>query len=130
MGLGRLVAPPKDHFGQIEAILRDPDFPNVYVDISWDEVAKYFVASPEATKGLADLMQRHPDRFLFGTDAAAPADQSKYLKVFHQYGPLWKLLDAGTSCKVRLRNYERIFDEARRKVRSWERAHVGGASSN
>jgi hypothetical protein len=26
-----------------------------------------------------------PDRFLFGTDSAAPADQSKYLKVFYQY---------------------------------------------
>jgi len=130
MGLGRLVAPPKGHLAQIEAIFRDPDFHNVYVDVSWDEVAKYFVASPEATKGLADLMGRYPDRFLFGTDAAAPTDQSKYLKVFHQYEPLWKLLDAETSRKVRLRNYERIFDEARRKVRSWESAHVPSVGSN
>jgi predicted TIM-barrel fold metal-dependent hydrolase len=130
MGLGRLVAPPKGHLAQIEAILRDPDFHNVYVDIAWDEVAKYFVASPEATKGLADLMQRYPDRFLFGTDAAAPTDQSKYLKVFYQYELLWKSLDAETSRKVRLRNYERIFDEARRKVRSWESAHVPATSSN
>jgi hypothetical protein len=88
MGLGPLVAPPKGHLAQIEAILRDPDFSNVYVDISWDEVAKYFVANPEATKGLADLVQRYPDRFLFGTDVAAPADQSRYLKVFYQYEPL------------------------------------------
>ena len=126
MGLGRLVAPPKGHLAQIEAILHDPDFRHVCVDVSWDEVAKYFVASPEATKGLADLMQRYPDRFLFGSDSAAPSDQSKYLKVFSQYEPLWKSLDAETSRKVRLQNYERIFDEARRKVRSWERAHVPG----
>jgi len=130
MGLGRLVAPRNEHLAQIEAILRDRDFRNVYVDISWDEVAKYFVDSSEATKTLADLMQRYPDRFLFGTDAAAPADQSKYSKVFHQYEPLWKLLDVETSRKVRLRNYEQIFDEARRKVRSWERTHVSGISSN
>jgi hypothetical protein len=91
MGLGRLVAPPKEHLAQDEAISRDPDFHNVYLDISWDEIAKYFVTSPEATKGLADLIQRYPDRFLFGSDAAAPADQSKYLKVFYQYEPLWKL---------------------------------------
>ena len=128
MGLGRLVAPPKKHLAQIELVLRDSH--NICVDISWDEVAKYFVASPEATKGLADLMQRYPDRFLFGTDAAAPTDQSKYLKVFYQYEPLWKSLDAETSRKVRLRNYERIFDEARRKVRSWENAHVPSVSSN
>ena len=130
MGLGRLVAPATGYLAQIEAILRDRDFPNVYVDISWDEVAKYFVASPEATKGLVDLIERYPDRFLFGTDAAAPADQSKYLKVFYQYEPLWKALDAATSRKVRLRNYERIFDEARGKVRNWENAHVRGARSN
>lgn len=130
MGLGRLVAPPRGHLVEIEAILSDPAFQNVYVDISWDEVAKYFVASPEATKGLATAMQRHPDRFLFGTDGAAPADQSKYLKIFYQYDPLWKALDAETSRKVRLLNYERIFDEARRKVRSWENAHVSSANSN
>src|SRR5215813_3528624 len=47
MGLGRLVAPPKDYFAQIETILRDPGFRNVYFDISWEETAKYFVASPE-----------------------------------------------------------------------------------
>src|SRR5216110_1034149 len=50
MGLGRLVTPPRGHLAQIEAILRNPDFHNVYVDISWDEVAKYFVASEGATK--------------------------------------------------------------------------------
>jgi predicted TIM-barrel fold metal-dependent hydrolase len=129
MGLGRVVPPTRNHAAYIEAILRDPDFRNVYVDISWDEVAKYIVASPEATKTMADLMQRFPDRFLFGTDAAAPADQTKYTKVFHQYEPLWKSLDAETSRKVRLRNYERIFDDARRKVRSWESAHVAETSS-
>jgi predicted TIM-barrel fold metal-dependent hydrolase len=130
MGLGRVVPPGKNHAAQIEEILRDPAFRNVYVDISWDEVAKYIVASPEATKIMADLIERYPDRFLFGTDGAAPSDQSKYLKVFYQYEPLWKSLDAETSRKIRLRNYERIFDTARRKVRSWEHDHVPGDSSN
>jgi Amidohydrolase len=130
MGLGRVVPPGHRHAEHIEEILRDPDFRHVYVDISWDEVAKYIVASPEATKNMADLIERYPDRFLFGTDGAAPSDQSKYLRVFYQYEPLWKSLDAETSRKVRLQNYERIFDEARRKVRSWENAHVPSASSN
>jgi hypothetical protein len=65
-------------------------------------------------------MKRYPNRFLFGTDELAPADQSKYLKVFGQYEPLWRLLDPETSRKVRMGNYERIFDEGRRKVRNWE----------
>jgi hypothetical protein len=127
MGLGRLVGPPKDYLRQVEAILRDPAYRNVYVDISWDETAKYFVASPEATKSLSDAIQHFPDRFLFGSDSAAPGDQAKYLKVFYQYEPLWKALDAETLNKVRLHNYERIFDEGRRKVRSWESAHAANA---
>jgi amidohydrolase family protein len=117
-GLGRVVAPTNNHLVLIEAILRDPDFRNVYADLSWDEVAKYVVATPEATKQWADLIQRYPDRFLFGTDSAAPTDRSSYLKVFYQYDPLWKALDPETSRKVRLRNYERLFDEARRRVRT------------
>jgi len=124
MGLGRVVPPPKNHVAQIEAILNDRDFHHVYVDISWEEVAKYIIASPETTRAMARLMQRYPDRFLFGTDAAAPSDQSKYLKVFKQYDPLWNSLDAETSRKVRLQNYEKIFDEARRRVRTWESTHV------
>jgi hypothetical protein len=130
MGLGRLVRPGKNHAANIEEILHDPDFHHVYFDISWDETAKYIVASPEATKSMADLMQHYPDRFLFGTDAAAPADQSRYTKLFYQYEPLWKSLDAETSRKVRLQNYERLFDEARRKVRSWESTHAPGPTSN
>ncbi|HKW64083.1 MAG TPA: amidohydrolase family protein [Candidatus Acidoferrum sp.] len=123
MGLGRVVRPGRNHAAQIEEILRDPGFRHVYFDISWAEVAKYVVASTEATKTMADLIEHYPDRFLFGTDAAAPTDRPAYLKVFNQYEPLWKSLDEQTSRKVRLGNYERIFDEGRRKVRSWERAH-------
>src|SRR5262245_15122580 len=129
MGLGRTVRPGKNHAKQIEEILKDSDFNDVYFDLAWDEVAKYFVGSPEATASIAALIQRYPDRFLFGTDAVAPANQSKYLMVFNQYEPLWNSLDAKTSRKVRLENYERIFDEGRYKVRSWESAHVPGLTN-
>jgi hypothetical protein len=52
-----------------------------------------------------------------------------FLAVFNQYQPLWNSLDAKTSRKVRLENYKRIFDEGRRKVRSWESAHVPAVKS-
>ena len=129
-GLGRTVRPGKNHVTHIEEVLTDPDFDHVYFDLAWDEVAKYFVGSPEATAATAALIQRYPDRFLFGTDAVAPADQSKYVEVFNQYQPLWNSLDAKTSRKVKLENYERIFDEGRRKVRTWESAHVPALKSN
>ena len=121
-GLGRVVRPIKNHAANLAAILGDPAFSNVNFDISWDEVAKYIVASPEATQIAADLINRYPDRFLFGTDEVAPSNQQQYLKTYYLYEPLWKLLDKSTSEKVRKGNYERIFDEARRKVRAWEKA--------
>ncbi len=123
-GLGRIVRPVSHHAAVIEEMLKDHAFDHVYFDISWDEVAKYLIASPEATKITADLINRYPDRFLFGTDEVAPETQDKYLKVFYQYGPLWDLLSNDAVQKVRKGNYERIFDQARLKVRSWEKAHL------
>ena len=122
--MGRVVRPIKNHAATLAKILTDPQYQDVYFDISWDEVAKYIVATPESTKIAADLINRFPDRFLFGTDEVAPADQSQYTKIYYQYGPLWKLLDPEASRKVRLTNYERIFDQARRNVRAWEAQHV------
>jgi hypothetical protein len=123
-GMGRVVRPVQGHAGVIEAILMDPQFRHVYFDISWDEVAKYLTATPESIKISADLINRYPDRFLFGTDEVAPPDQEKYLKIYYQYDPLWKLLDTGASEKVRKGNYERIFDAARQRIRNWEAAHL------
>jgi hypothetical protein len=119
-GLGRVIHPVRDHLGILDTMLRDPEFNHVYFDISWDEVAKYLVATPATTKALADLINRYPARFLFGTDEVAPKDSKSYLKVFDQYAPLWQLLSPEASANVRMKNYERIFDAARLKTRSWE----------
>lgn len=130
IGVGRIVRPVKDQAAIVEDIIHDPQLGHVHFDISWDEVAKYVVATPESTKGVAAIVNKHPDRFLFGTDEVAPSDQEKYLKVYNQYEPLWKLLTREASEKVRKGNYERIFDEARRKVRNWEQRNVKATSSN
>lgn len=123
-GLGRVVRPVNEHAATLETILDDPKMQNVYFDISWDQVAKYIVASPESIQITANLINRYPDRFLFGTDEVAPSTQSGYLKIYEQYGPLWKSLTPGASEQVRKGNYERIFNQARRKVRVWEAAHT------
>ena len=122
-GLGRVIRPIKNHAAQLAQILSDPAFPNVYFDISWDEVAKYIVATPESTRISADLINRYPDRFLFGTDEVAPPNQQQYLRIYYQYKPLGDSLSDSTSEKVRKGNYQRIFDDARIKVRAWEKAH-------
>jgi predicted TIM-barrel fold metal-dependent hydrolase len=123
-GLGRIVRPVKDQLGIVDRALSDPTLDHVFIDISWDEVAKYLVATPETTAHAADLVNRHPDRFLFGTDEVAPREQSSYLKVYDMYAPLLAKLTPAASEKLRKANYERLFDGARRKVRAWEKANV------
>ena len=105
-------------------MLKDPAFSNLYFDISWTEVAKYLVGSPEATKISADLINRYPDRFLFGTDEVAPTNQEQYLRIYSLYEPLWRMLTKVAAEKVQKGNYERLFGAARTRVRAWERANL------
>jgi predicted TIM-barrel fold metal-dependent hydrolase len=123
-GVGRIVRPVKNHAATLAAMLADPAFANLYFDISWDLVARYVVESPESVRITADLIDRFPDRFVFGTDAVAPANATAYLTTNTLYAPLWAALSPDARQKVRVGNYERLFDAARTKVRAWEAAHV------
>ncbi len=123
-GVGRIVHPVENHLGMLESMLSDPAFNHVYFDISWDEVAKYVVATPQTTQRTADLMNRYPDRFLFGSDTVGPSSPEKYFAVYEMYQPLWDKLTPEASEKVRLGNYRRIFDDARKRVRAWEKANL------
>ncbi len=129
-GLGRVVGPVHDHVAMLEDMLDDPSLRHVCLDLSWSELAKYVVATPDTTRRVAALVERHSDRFLFGTDTVAPASTEAYLEVFHQYAPLWEALSPEANERVRIGNYERVFDRARTRVRAWERAHSGEAPTN
>jgi hypothetical protein len=133
-GLGRIVRPvqvsaaaaerPPTHLEILEGMLTDSSLAHVSFDVSWDEVAKYAVSTPETIARVAAMFNRHPDRFLFGTDTVAPSGPAPYYAVFEQWAPIWKRLTPEASRKVRTGNYERIFDEGRRRVRAWEKANV------
>ena len=135
-GLGRIVRPVQvsadaaerhpTHLDILEAMLTDPTLAHVNFDISWDEVAKYAVSSPQVSARVAAMLNRHPDRFLFGTDTVAPSGPAPYFAVFDLWAPVWKQLNADASLKVRRGNYERIFDEGRRRVHAWEAANAKG----
>jgi hypothetical protein len=124
MGLGRVVQPVKGEAAYLEEILSNPALKNVYFDISWDELAKYIVASDQTVQVTADLINRYPDRFLFGTDVVGPRTPQAYFGVYDMYRPLWAKLSPEAREKVLKGNYERLFDRARIQVRAWERAHV------
>src|SRR3982750_1766831 len=72
MGLGRIVRPVQSSGTApaternpnqgvvVEGILADPALRHVYFDISWDEVAKYLLSTPEITKRSAEIINRYP----------------------------------------------------------------------
>ena len=123
MGLGRVVRPLEEQAAIVERICTDPELSHVYLDISWDEVAKYATATPEATARTAAMINKYPDRFLFGSDVVAPATIDPVIAVYDAYAPLWEVLTPEARAKVLRGNYERLFDEARRRVRAWEAAN-------
>ena len=123
-GLGRIIQPVQDHVGMIESLIDDPAYANLSFDISWDEVAKYAISSPEAIAGVATMLNRHPERFLFGSDTVAPKEAAAYFAVYDMWKPVFDRVDKDALQKVLKGNYERIFDKARKDVRVWERAHA------
>jgi len=136
VGLGRVVHPVQttasasaterspNHIEIVKSLLGDPALAHLHFDISWDEVAKYIVSSPEATQATAALINQYPDRFLLGSDEVAPKTQDAYLKVYRMYEPLWKQLTPDAREKVTKGNYVRLFDAAKKKVRAWEAANI------
>ncbi|PZF71129.1 amidohydrolase [Taibaiella soli] len=120
-GLGRIVQPVKDQVRVIETALADPALSHLYIDISWTEVAKYVTSSPETIKNVAALINKYPDRFLFGTDEVAPANPDQYYNIYYIYKDLFKQLTPEAKQKLLTGNYKRLFDNARTKVRDWER---------
>jgi hypothetical protein len=67
IGLGRVVHPVRAsaeqaersprHVQIVEELLADPAFPNLHFDISWDEVAKYIVRTPDTVKAAASALR-------------------------------------------------------------------------
>jgi hypothetical protein len=123
-------------------------FPGVFSGIGEFSIHEEFVSATISGE-VASLQDRALDRLLeFAAEAGlvvlihndvdtpfakegsppevAPANQENYLRVYNQYGPLWSLLSKNASEKLRKGNYERIFDEARTRVRVWEKAHSSG----
>ena len=106
-------------------MLTDPAMAHLHFDISWDEVAKYAVASPEVDRARGgdvepasrSLPVRNRHR-----GAVRPGAVPRGLR--HVGAGLAAQLTPDASLKVRKGNYERLFDEGRQRVRAWEAANV------
>ena len=125
IGLGRIVRPLAGQADIVERALANPDLKHLYLDISWDETAKYITSSEQTVQRVAALINKYPDRFLFGSDVVAPTSINSPMAVYQAYEPLWNALTPEARQAVLFGNYERLFDAARVKVRAWEKANLG-----
>ncbi len=121
-GLGRYVGPTPGYVGLLEETLRDEELNHLYFDLSWDVVAEQIVGPPETLAAWVALVNAWPDRFVLGSDSVVAMDAATYLGALEIWRPLLDGLDPDASEKVRLGNYERLFDSARERVRAWEAA--------
>jgi predicted TIM-barrel fold metal-dependent hydrolase len=124
LGLGRIIKPIEDMGGIFEKMLSDPAYNNLYFDLSWDETAKWLDYTDKSLERTAAIIKKYPERFLFGTDNVAPDKQEKQLYVYHLYDRLWEAVGEEVTYKVTKANYLKMFDEARKKIRNWEKANV------
>ena len=109
------------HIEIVEAMIDDPALSHVYFDISWDEVAKYAVSSPESIAHIAAMLNRYPDRFLFGTDNVAPPRPGDQLRVYGMWEPIWAQLTPEASRKIRNRQLRAAV-----RCRAQESSGLGG----
>ena len=112
----------------IEEMLDDPRSRNVYFDISWNEVAKYVVASRETVHDRA----RSPSLDSTPIGSCSAPTRSRRRAPRSTSGCTSSTRRSGRPRRPRREkvlkgNYERLFDAARVRVRAWERSHVAAA---
>ena len=132
-GVGRFVQKPVDHANNLRSILSNPEMKHINIDISWSRVARQIVLKTDADgkevpdhesiAAWAQLINDHPDRFLFGSDALNPQEKATWEETGVLYKPLLDKLTPEARIAVKTGNYERLLVDARPKVRAFEQ-HV------
>jgi hypothetical protein len=135
-GLARTQLPGDQHINLLREVLRD--YPNVYIDLSWDVVAEH-IATGEGDKearmkAWAKLVHDYPDRFIYGSDSVGNPDAhaaESTLRVYESSGFL-KALDEmdkksgrnySTADRFLHGNYEDVVLGAAKNVTAWRLAN-------
>ena len=120
-GLGRYVKARKDHTKVIASLLSSN--PNLYVDISWDLVAKQFFKGKSLDPKWKKFLEKYSHRILYGSDVVAPTPK-KYAKVLSIYNNVWSELSDKAVKNITYNNYKKLFNKARKNVRAWEKKNL------
>ena len=120
-GLGRFVNAPAGHTATLRQLLEDSRMKHIHIDLSWSVVADQLTKSPEVQAEWVSLITAHSERFLFGSDALAPANEEVWNKTYASYSNLLMKLPDAARLQLLQGNYQRLFVDARERVRSYEK---------
>jgi hypothetical protein len=76
---------------------------------------------PAAITAWQALIEHHPERILFGSDALAPPSKKEWAETRELYRALLDGLRPSTQAQVLTGNYDRIIGAAREHVRAFEK---------
>jgi hypothetical protein len=145
-GVGRAIHEPAGHAGYLRAILADPHMRHIHIDLSWPRMARRIMqgdGADAAVRAWVRLIDDHPDRFLFGTEALnARARAAAWKAIGILYEPLVAALTLEARRAVTADNYARLVLDARpgmqafvqhvltpafveRQLRAWEHGDAG-----
>ena len=116
-GLGRYIKARWNHTELLMSLL--DSHPNLYVDISRNIVARQFLKGKALKRKWKNFLETYSQRILFGSDITSPT-HDKYNKAIFLYKKIWRSLSPPALKNITYKNYKRLFDQARLKVRSWE----------
>ena len=117
-GLGRYVKARPQHTQLLSDILSR--HPNLFVDISWDVVINQFFEGSHFLPQWKKFLENHSKKILFGSDVVAPT-LSQYDQTLNLYKKVWRELPQNVVKDITYGNYTRLFDEAKKRVRLWEK---------
>lgn len=116
-GLGRFVQQGPGHLDRLSKLLGE--CPNLYLDISWSEVAKQ-INKPEQQKAWIGFLEKNSTRICFGSDTLAPANTDKWNETKAMYRAVLDQLSPEAKGNILNHTYEGVFVASRAKVRDFE----------
>ncbi|MFJ2991181.1 amidohydrolase family protein [Pandoraea sp. NPDC087047] len=116
-GLGRFVQQGKGHLDRLTQLLKD--CPNLYLDISWSEVAKQ-VNNPATKQAWVEFLEKNSTRICFGSDTLAPVSTAKWNETKKMYTEVMSQLSPQAKENILNHTYENVISGARDKVRDFE----------
>jgi hypothetical protein len=129
-GVGRVVRKPVDHAAYLRSVLADAALGHVHIDLSWSRMARQIMpragadgkAVPDeaALRAWTRLIDDHPDRFLFGSEALEARERAAAWKAIGAlYRPLLEALTPQARRAITTDNYARLVLDARPRMRAF-----------